>query len=152
MNESARATGYVEVRYYENGELKRSQTFKNRLTYHAIATAARMWLGELVPTPTKIVLGTGTPPPPLTGPSFDDTALWNADPSTERTCDIRTTFLTFQTEFGVNYTQGELSGTVYTEAGLFDDAGNMWAHVVVNIDQQPTETAVMLWKIQHSVD
>lgn len=152
MREGYAAVGYVDVLYFENGELKRKQTFKNRLTYHAVATSARLWLGESLPTPTKIVLGTGTPPPPLEGPTFDDTELWNPDPATERRCDIRTTFLTFQTEFGVNFRQGELTGTVYTEAGLFDDEGNMWAHAIVNIDQAPTESAVLLWKIQHIGD
>lgn len=150
MRDQATAIGYVQVVYLnESGDVVRTKTFKNRLTYYAVSSAARLWLGEYVPTPTRIVLGTGAPTPPLTGPSVDDTALWTADATTERACDIRTTFLTFYTEFGVNYTQGELTGTVYTEAGLFDEDGNMWAHAIIEVDQQATETAVVLWKVQH---
>lgn len=149
MSSLAGAIGVVEVSYYRDGKLTRRDTFKNRLTFHAVSSSARLWVGESVLTPSYIVLGTGTPPPPLEGPTPDDTALWAPDPTTQRNCDVKTTFLATTSEFGVNYDQGEIAGVKYTEAGLFDDAGNMWAHVMVNIEQDETETAVVLWKILH---
>lgn len=123
--------------------------YKNRLTNYSVEAGARLWVDKFVKTPNTITLGTGSPPGGQDGPLATDTALWTEDATTEKTVDIKTTFMTIYSEFGATYQTTEINGTQYTEAGLFDADGNMWAHAIIDINKTSSQTATVLWKVKH---
>lgn len=130
--------------------LVRHEVYKNRLNDRALAGSAKLWVDQYVKTPAKIKLGTGAPTPPQTGPLTTDEDCWTPDNTTERTCDVKTTFLTIYSEYGVTYATTELNDTDYTEALLMDEDGNAWAHAIINFSKNSNQTAVVLWKVTHS--
>lgn len=123
--------------------------YKNRLTDYAVSAAAGLWVDEYVLTPSAICLGTGTPPVGTTEPLSSDEALWQADNTTLKVCDVKAVFMTVYSEYAVTYSTGEANDVDYTEAGLFDADGNLWAHVKLNLRKSATQTAVVLWKVMH---
>lgn len=147
VDERATAIGYVEVTFSDGTAI----TAKNRLTDHARASLAALTVGEFVKTPSRIVLGVGAPTAPFTGPTPDDTALWVEVSDTRRTVDVKSTFLTYTSEFGVTYDTGEVNDVDFTEAGLEDADGVMWAHVMFEmpIRKNALQTMSVRWKILH---
>jgi hypothetical protein len=169
--EHASATGYVEVLtfdgprptldelhriIYDGAQHERLVSHipsKNRLSNYAVGSSAALWVGQSVITPSKIKLGVGTPPAPLTGPLTTDIDCWTPVEATARDCDVVTTFLTIYSEYGITYDVGELVGQgPFTEALLYDVSGNAWAHVLLAtpLSQAANQTIVLLWKVQHS--
>lgn len=98
--------------------------------------------------PDRIALGTGSPPSGQTGASALDTALWNETAGTRKVCSYRNVTMTYYAQFNVTYQGGDPNGT-FTEAGLFDAAGNLWAHVILaNIAKTAGSILTLQWKIQ----
>lgn len=136
-------------------------TFKNQLTTYARQTSAGLWVGNLLPTPTLIAVGTGSPTPPATSTSSADIALWTEMAGTRKTLDYATTFLQYYSQYAVSYDQSSAIGTVnggnptglitLTEAGLFDVNGNMWSHVLMNgVTHDNQSTLSIQWQILHN--
>jgi hypothetical protein len=65
---------------------------------------------------------------------------------------VKTTFLTVYAEYGVTYQTNEINDVTYTEAGLYDADGTMWAHAIISLFKATAtpQTANVLWKIQVS--
>jgi hypothetical protein len=169
VNETTTAIGYCNVLTFEGerpswdailryvhgvgdapSNLVRHVEYKNRLNQRAVAASAGFWVDRYVKTPSRIKLGTGVPPAGTTGPLATDEDCWTPDNATLKECDVKTTFLSIYSEYGVTYETGEFNGTTYTEALLTDEDGNAWAHAVVNLTKTSTQQAVCLWKIAHS--
>jgi hypothetical protein len=147
--DNAKATGFVTVEVYEAGRLVSSVEYKNRLTNHAVASAAKLWVDQYVKTPSRIRLGTGAPTPPQTKPLATDTSCWTPDNATLKVCDVKATFLTTYSEFIVSYAQGEANDVSYTEATLEDEDGNVWAHAIVSATKTSGQTMAIIWKVRH---
>lgn len=123
--------------------------YKNRLNQRAVAASASMWVDRYVKTPSYIKLGTGSPPGGTTTPLTTDEDCWTPDNATERECDVKTTFLSVYSEYGITYDTGELVDTPYTEALLYDADGLAWAHAIISFNKSATQTGAILWKILH---
>jgi hypothetical protein len=150
IEENATATGYVTVEVRdETGRLVSEQTFKNRLTNHAVACAARLWVDQYVKTPSRIRLGTGSPPSPQTKPLATDTSCWTPANDTLKSVDVKATFLTTYSEFIVSYGQNEANDLQYTEATLEDEDGNVWAHAIISAAKTSGQTMAVIWKVRH---
>lgn len=168
INERASAIGYCHALTFEGerpswetimryvheldgapANLVAHHVYKNRLNDRAVAASAAFWVDNYVKTPSRIKLGTGAPPSGQTTPLSTDEDCWTPDNATERECDVKTTFLTIYSEYGITYDTGELNGVTYTEALLYDEDGNAWAHAIINFTKTATQTGVVLWKIQH---
>lgn len=131
-------------------QLTEKRLFKNTLTDYAVQAAAGLWVDKYVKTPSRIVLGTGQAPIGQTDPLPSDEALWTIDATTDRVCDVRDVFMAVYSEYGITYQTTELDpATTYTEAGLLDADGKLWAHVKLNLTKTSTQTAVILWKVYH---
>lgn len=88
--------------------------------------AATMFnVGTSLPGPDRIALGTGTG---TTGPG--DTALFAEVALTRKTCAYRDVITDYYAEFVTQYQSTDPAGT-FTEEGLFDAAGNLWAHLTM---------------------
>jgi len=167
LAESHTATGYVDALVFD-GPLPSMETirsivydgadherlvshgqYKNRLNNNAVLGSAKLWVGEYVVLPTMIKLGTGTPTAPQTGPLTTDEDCWTPDNSTERTADVRSTFLSIYSEIGVTYEPAEAIGT-WTEALLYDADGVAWAHSIITLVKTGAQTALILWRITHT--
>ncbi len=126
------------------------RTFHNTLTNYARATVAK-WLvavatnigqGALLP-PDRIALGTGTGTPAQT-----DTALWLETASTRKVNSSRQVVSGYYAQYLTQYQTTDPAGT-FTESGLFDAAGNLWAHVSLgNVSKSATQVLTIQWKIQ----
>lgn len=121
---------------------------KNRLNNRAVAGSAKLWVDQYVKTPAKIKLGTGAPPTGQTTPLTTDQDCWTPDNTTLRTCDVKDTFLTVYSEYGITYAQADINDVSYTEALLTDVDGLAWAHAIVALTKTSSQTAAVLWKIQ----
>lgn len=137
------------IRKRADGSLISDVTHKNTLTNYAKNASAQMWTGTVFTTPSKIELGNGVPSYPLTGTDPTDTDLWNADPTTIKTCDFVTVWLNYYSQFSVTYGTTEAVGN-WTECALKDANGNMWSHVSLgNFLKSNSETVTVQWQIQH---
>jgi len=133
-------------------DLVAHETFRNRLSDHALSSMAKLMVGEYVKLPAKIKLGTGSPPAGQTTPLTTDSDCWTPDNTTVKSLDLITTFLSVYAEFGVTYATTEANGVTYTEALLYDEDGTSWAHVIINFSKTSAtpKTGVVLWKILSS--
>lgn len=154
------AIGMVRVikRDAKTGEVILDKTFKNQITNYARSQAAALWAGQSVPVPSKIAVGTGSPPSGQTGPTASDTALWNEISGSRKQIDYAQTWLGFYTQYSVTYQQTEVLGTItqqnptgqitLTEAGLFDSTGGLWAHVMLSgVTHDNTSTLSIQWYV-----
>lgn len=144
-------SGFVRVikKDPETGLILFDKTFKNQLTNFARQQSAALWIGQAIYTPSKIALGTGSPPAGSTSTSPSDTALWNELSGTRKTVDLATTFLTYYSQFQCTYSPNTQSTTI-TEAGLFDINGNMWGHVkLTGITWDTTASLSIIWQVLH---
>lgn len=154
------AVGSVRVikRDARTGEVIFDEVFKNQITNFARGQAAALWAGQIVPVPSMIAVGTGSPPQGQTGTTANDTALWNECPGSRKQIDYAQPWLGYYTQYSVTYQQTEVLGTItqqnmtgqitLTEAGLFDVNGNMWAHVMLNnVTHDNTSTLSIQWMV-----
>jgi hypothetical protein len=100
-----------------------------------------------VSAPTRIALGNGSPTPPRTAPDPTDTALWAEVAGTRKVCAARQVSQGYYAQFTVVWTVNDPRGT-FTEAGLLDDVGNLWAHVALQgVSLQTGQTLSGIWRI-----
>lgn len=126
-------------------------TFRNTITNYARAALAQ-WLaavstnatglGTPVLPPDRIALGTGSGTPGTT-----DAALFAETAGTRKICSIRQVYGSYYSQFIAQYQTSDPRGT-FTEAGLFDAAGNLWAHVMLNLTLITGQIATIQWKVQ----
>ena len=115
-----------------------------------------MWVGPvaanyIAPTvPTKIQVGTGSPIPPLTSTDPTDTALWTPmGGSGVQNLDFSTVWMNYTSQYSVTFLQGNAVGT-WTEAGLFDAANNLFAHVQIpSFIKLTGDTVTVQWNVLH---
>jgi len=155
-SESATAYGYVLISKTSESGVTTQHTFKNQLSNFARAQAAYMWVGPtaanyIVPTvPSSIQIGTGAPVAPLTNVDPTDTALWAPMGGTgTKVLDFSTVWLNYTSQYSVTYNVGEAVGA-WTEAGLFDALGNMFAHVqLIGFSKLSGDTVTVQWNVLH---
>lgn len=86
--------------------------------------------GAVIP-PTQIILGTGSGVP-----TVNDSALFSPVSATLKTCEyLQTNLYSHLAYFGHTFNSSDPAGT-FTEMGLQDTNGNLWAHSLLN----PTAT------------
>lgn len=158
------AIGMVRVikRDIVTGEVVFDKRYKNQLTNYARAQAALAWgqsvNNTVVMFPSKIAVGTGSPPNGQTGTTPNDTALWAELSGTRKTVDYAQQWLQYYIQYSVTYQQTEAIGTItqqnptgsisLTEAGLFDANGNLFSHVMLSgVTHDNTSTLSIQWQI-----
>jgi hypothetical protein len=145
------ATGFVRVikQDPETGLVLFDEWFKNQLTNFARQQSAALWVGTVVQTPTKIAMGTGSPPAGQTSTTPNDTALWNELAGTRQTVNSAVVFLSYYSQYTVTYSPNTQS-TQITEAGLFDNSGNLWSHVkLTGVTWDTTASLSIIWQVLH---
>lgn len=165
MMDSLNAIGHVRVikKDRQTGEILFDQTFKNQITNYARTQMVQAWgmsVNGVVPTfPSKIAVGTGSPPSGQSGTSPNDTALWNEFSGSRLQVDYAQSWLTYYIQYSVTYDTTQVLGTVdpstnptgsinLTEAGLFDSSGNLFSHVMLNgVTHDNTSTLSIQWQI-----
>ena len=90
--------------------------------------------------PTMIELGTGTGTPAVT-----DTALFTPAASTLIQCSLVNVSAASTTQFIAQYFGTTNNAGTYTEAGIFDTAGNLWAHTLISISISNGNTTTVTW-------
>jgi hypothetical protein len=132
----------------KDGIFLRDYHFKNEATKYALsyiaATIANGWTAptQTIVPPSIIELGTGTgTPTPL------DTGLWAPAPATINPCSIVQQYLGNYIQFVAGWQPTAPIQGVWTEAGLFDTAGNLWAHVSLNITINAGEMLTAQWTV-----
>jgi hypothetical protein len=113
-----------------------ANTITNWLAGTATTTSA--------PPPTQIQLGTGTGIL-----SVSDASLWAPTAGTLKTCDYIAVSNSYNTQYSLTYTGTDPIGN-FTEAGLFDSAGNLWMHAVLT-DANKTAGRILGVLLQISV-
>lgn len=127
----------------------------NVVTNQALAALAQWAIGVTnvgpgaVPFPTQMQLGTGTGTPSAT-----DTGLFAPAAGTLVAITNFTVYQTFYAQFLAYWGSTTPAGN-YTEAGLLDPNGVLWAHVLLQtsgsqpyIPLQAGQTLNILWKLQ----
>jgi len=154
--ESATAFGLVIINKTSESGVLTKHTFKNQLSNFARAQAANMWVGPtaanyVVPTvPSSIQIGTGAPIAPLTSVDPTDIALWAPMGGTGiKVLDFSTVWLNYTSQYSTTFNTGEAVGA-WTEAGLFDTLGNMFAHVqLTGFSKLSGDTVTVQWNVLH---
>lgn len=126
----------------------RAKEYRNKINNYLLQTIVK-WLtgtansgqGALLP-PTQIQLGSGTGIP-----TASDTGLWSPIAGTLKTCDFIQPYQSYYGQYSVTYQTTDPSGN-YTEIGLFDANGNLWAHVSVNDNKSSSQLYSVQWLIQ----
>jgi hypothetical protein len=100
------------------------------LTTNYAANTITSWLAGTAttttnPPPTRIQLGTGDGIL-----SVSDSSLWTPTDGTLKTCDYITISNSYNAQYSLTYTGTDPTGN-FTEAGLFDSAGNLWMHAML---------------------
>lgn len=109
-----------------------------------VTGAAANTLGGALPYPRKIALGTGTGT--ITG---NEVALFNETAGTRKATSYQRQTQDYYAEWNVNYTTSDPTGN-FTEAGLFDELGKLWAQVLLtNANKQTGQTLTVNWKWLH---
>lgn len=166
MSDSMHAVGHVRVTKTDRktGNVIFDQLFKNQITNYARTQMVQAWtqsVNGVFPTfPSKIAVGTGSPPSGQNGTTPSDTALWNEFSGSRLTVDYAQQWLSYYVQYSVTYDNTVVLGTVdpatnptgsinLTEAGLFDDSGNLFSHVMLNgVSHDNTSTLSIQWQIQ----
>jgi hypothetical protein len=129
----------------ETGELVSDNTYYNTDTYF-MRQAVAGWIAgtqttTTTPPPTQIGAGNG-----IGTPSPSDTALWSPIAGTQRACDSITITYGYYAQYNITYQTTDPAGA-YTEVGLFDDAGNLWAHAAINEIKSSSQTLTIQWMV-----
>lgn len=132
------------------GEIISDNTYFNTDTYFARSTIAGWLAGtkttSSAPPPTQIGAGNG-----IGTPSPSDTALWSPIAGTQRLCDAISTAQGYYAQYNITYQTTDPNGA-YTEVGLFDANGNMWAHAAINEIKSSGQTLTIQWMILSYAD
>lgn len=137
------------------GRFVSRRAFRNTVSNYLL-TALAGWLAATqvntpntglttVLPPDRIALGTGT-----ATPAPADTVLGSETTGTRKVCSIKQVYGSYYAQFITQYQTGDPRGN-FTEAGLFDAAGNLWAHVLLNLNLASGQIATVQWKIQAKV-
>lgn len=125
---------------------KRKYINKNKVTNYALNYIAQILSSAAVLPlvfPSKMELGTGAGTP-----SGSDTNLWTPSAPTMKACSNIQLYLSNYAQFITTWlTSDPITGT-WTEAGLFDEKNNLWAHIASNITVNAGEMLVGQWQIQ----
>jgi hypothetical protein len=128
-------------------EIKRQYKEHNKVTNYARGYMAQILTnavnGSLV-LPSMIELGTGTGTPLAT-----DADLWSPATVTLVSCTGIQVYLNYYAQFITTWQPNTITGT-YTEVGLKDANGNLWAHAAItsNLTVNSGEQLVCQWQIQ----
>jgi hypothetical protein len=137
------------------GNIIDREIFKNQITNFALSQMSAAWSSQTILYPTLIAVGTGSPPAGQNGTSPTDTALWSELSGSRLTVSSAIPWLTYYTQFSLTYSQSQALGAggipvTFTEAGLFDSAGNLWSHVILNnVYHDNTNTISIQWLVLH---
>lgn len=132
----------------EAGTLQFKRTAKN---HNTVTNYARQSLVEVMtgtapnplPLPSQMELGTGSGTPAAT-----DTDLWAPAAATMKPLSQTNVYLSYFAQYICTWqTSDPIQGT-WSEIGLKDSSGNLWAHAAVNITINPGEMLVGQWQIQ----
>lgn len=131
------------------GRFVRRRVIRNTLTNFLRATVAAWLTGRnntgqapLGP-PDRIALGTGVGTPAPT-----DIGLWTETAGTRKACAYVQVYQGYYAQYTTQYLSTDPAGT-FTEAGLFDADGNLWAHVSLgSVSRAGNETLTVQWKVQ----
>lgn len=100
------------------------------------------------PPPTQIGAGTGAGTP-----SPSDTALWAPIAGTQRVCDDIMVTQGYYAQYNITYgANGTDPLGPYTEVGLFDANGNLWAHAAINEYLSTGQTLTIQWMVLMQAD
>jgi hypothetical protein len=164
MDDSLQAVGTVRVVKTDiaTGAVIYDKTFKNQLTNYARQQSAALWAGAGAYVPSKISVGTGSPPFGQTGTTPNDTGLWAEVSGSRKALDYATTWLQYYTQYSCTYTQSEVLGAydavtnptssiALTEAGLWDASGQLWSHVALTgVTHDSTSQLSIIWQVLHN--
>ncbi|MDI3341836.1 MAG: hypothetical protein QJR03_15020 [Sphaerobacter sp.] len=147
MRDALGLVGIVTVTVRDSaGRLVWRAEYRNTVTNYA-RQAIAAWLAgtanagqTTAPPPSMTALGTGTGTPAPT-----DTALWAEAAGTRKTCAFVQTYQTYYAEWSTQYLTTDPAGT-FTEAGLLDANGNLWAHVSMSVSKTSSQTLTLDWK------
>lgn len=150
VGESTLAVGHVHITKHDaEGRLIHDKWYKNQITNFAKNATAQLWTGAVLPIPSAIQVGNGSPTLPSTGVDPYDTSLWSPISDTFKQCDFTSVWLNYTSQYSVTYQQSEAIGT-WTEVGLFDSQSNLWSHVAISeFTKSSGETVTVQWQIQH---
>lgn len=128
-----------------NGVFLRQKRYHNiptnyALSYIASIVSGAVTSGIVVPSQIELGTGSGTPDP-------NDTALWVPSAGTLQTCSIVQQYLNTYAQFTSGWQPTDPIQGTWTEAGLFDVNGNMWAHTVINQLVNSGEMLTVQWSV-----
>lgn len=138
------------LKVIESGRMdwKRKHVQKNKVTNYArqyLATVlAQSVTGALIlPNQTQLGTGTGTP-------AATDTDLWNPVAGTLKPCSGIQVYLTYYAQFVTAWQTSDPIQGSWSEIGLKDVAGNLWAHAAItsNLTVNDGELLVSQWQVQ----
>lgn len=168
LSDGLEAVGRVRVikTDIKTGAVVFDQFFKNQVTNYARTQMVQAWgqsVNGVYPIfPSKIAVGTGSPPSGQTGTSPNDSALWNEFSGSRLQVDYAQAWLTYYIQYAVTYDNTQVLGTLdptnnptasinLTEAGLFDVNGKLFSHVMLNgVSHDNTSTLSIQWQIQQN--
>lgn len=137
------------------GHIVRRGRARNKINNNALAAFAKWAIGVnntgqgALPGPSQMQLGTGTGTPTPT-----DTGLFTPTAGTVQQITNPAVYQTFYAQYLAYWGSSTPAGN-YSEAGLFDPAMTMWAHVLLQTSaNQPYipitagQTLTILWKLR----
>jgi hypothetical protein len=156
LKDKSKWQGTVTLIRQKDGKIIEQVTYHNIATNYALGCMAQLLTGSVAGTngaftlPSYIELGTGVPTPPATDTASTDADLFApTSPRTTENLSIIQTWLNTVAQYSSTWQSGLDPTISWTEAGLKDSNGNLWAHVVIN----PTivnlgELLTVQWQIQ----
>lgn len=136
------------MEHYKNGTVpwKRKLVKHNKVTNYARAYMVQMLTGTAVPIvlPSKMELGTGSGTPAAT-----DTDLWAPAVATLKPLSVLQVYLTYYVQFVCTWNTADPVQGTWTEVGLKDANGNLWAHGAMSaFTVNAGEMLVGQWAVQ----
>lgn len=136
------------LEHLKNGTVpwKRKLVKHNKVTNYARAYMAQMLTGTAVPIllPSKMELGTGTGTPMAT-----DADLWAPAIATLKPLSSLQVYLTYYAQFVCTWNTADPVHGTWTEVGLKDGNGNLWAHGAMSaFTVNAGEMLVGQWAVQ----
>lgn len=143
--------GDVIFKVFDEKTLKLKRQFKQKnkvMDYARSYLVSAMIAGDGSQTlyfPSKMELGTGTGTP-----LGNDTDLWNPVAGTMKQCSNIQQYLTFYAQYVTTWLTTDPIQNTWTEIGLFDANGNLWAHSAItsNLTINSGEMLVAQWQVQ----
>lgn len=146
LNESLKWDGTLNFKVIKDSKVVREYKEHNKMTNYARGYIAQMLAGSIqgpLILPSQIELGTGSGTAAAT-----DTDLWSPTIATMKPCSYTQVYLNYFAQYIVTWlTTDPIQGT-WTEAGLKDANGNLWAHTAFNLTINPGEMLVGQWQVQ----